>query len=40
MSRMSEIYQEIHEFLEKNELLIKSCKYDWLDVSMLSEAKR
>lgn len=39
MSRMGELYQEIQDFLEQNELYIKSGKYDWLDVSMLSKAK-
>jgi hypothetical protein len=39
MSRMGELYQEIQDFLEANELYIKSGKYYMLDVSMLSKAK-
>jgi hypothetical protein len=39
MSKMSELYAEIEEFLDYNQLMIKSEKYEWLNVSMLSEAK-
>ena len=40
MSRMGEIYAEIEEFLDYNQLAIKAEKYQWLNVSMLSDVKK
>jgi hypothetical protein len=40
MSKMGEIYAEIEEFLDYNWFMIKAEKYEWLNVSMLSEVKR
>ena len=40
MSKMGELYAEIEEFLDYNQLAIAAEKYQWLNVSMLSEVKK
>ena len=40
MSKMGELYTEIEEFLDYNRLAIEAEKYQWLNVSMLSDVKK
>jgi len=40
MSKIGEFYAEIEEFLDYNWLMIKAEKYQWLNVSMLSDVKK